>query len=138
MKIIDLYFYSRIHTFQNLYTLAYIHLLGKLILESHSSHCSIGVCINLSFQDQDGDYLENKYHIHFRTAWFGVRNITAIRLAQALQRIKLCNTVVVDWDFVYLWCCGDNINQGCPKISNSFFILEGLKILPSVRRCIGI
>lgn len=94
--------------------------------------------INLSFQDQDGDYLENKYHIHFRTAWFGVRNITAIRLAQALQRIKLCNTVVVDWDFVYLWCCGDNINQGCPKISNSFFILEGLKILPSVRRCIGI
>lgn len=42
LKIIDLYFYSRIHTFQNLYTLAYIHLLGKLILESHSSHCSIG------------------------------------------------------------------------------------------------
>lgn len=67
-----------------------------------------------------------------------VRNITAMRLAQALQRIKLCNTVVVDWDFVYLWCCGDNINQGCPKISNSFLILEGLKILPSVRRCIGI
>lgn len=50
-----------------------------------------------------------------------VRNITAMRLAQALQRIKLCNTVVVDWDFVYLWCCGDNINQGCPKDFKFFF-----------------
>lgn len=51
-----------------------------------------------------------------------VRNITAMRLAQALQRIKLCYTVVVDWDFVYLWCCGDNINQGCPKRFQILFL----------------